>query len=80
MMQEPGKGGKWHLCGEALSQDGEAAASPESVVLVSASDVEIAAEVEDAEFVFPPIDAGTYSLKFVYDDHDVLIDELVVGS
>ncbi len=80
MMQEPASGGKWHLFGEAMSQDGEDVFSPDSVVLISSDSHQIGAEVDDAEFSFPPIQSGTYSLKIAWDDHDVVVEDLVVGA
>jgi len=80
LWQEQTRSGGWYLTGQALSIAGKEMEAPTAATLVSAEASPQLASIENAEFSFESVAAGRYSLSLVWNDLEIQVDDLAVGS
>ncbi len=80
MWQEQTRDGGWYLTGQALSLAGSDLDPPTAATLVGPGNSSQLALIENSEFSFESVTAGQYSLSLLWDNLEIQVDDLRVGS
>lgn len=82
--QETMREGRWYLAGQALPIEGGAALSLQQATLgfgqINPHNSVISALIEDGEFIFEAVAAGHYTLRLHWEDQEIIVPDLIVGS
>jgi len=75
---EPMQGERWYLIGQALPREGEPFLPPTAAHLMSDSGEIVPALLEGDEFHFSQVATGTYALRLLLSDAEIVVTDLLI--
>lgn len=80
LFQEPIAGGAWYLIGQVLPREGDAVIIPLEITLVGPDGATQDFSPQAEEFHLSPIAAGTYKMTIRWEDGELVLPEISVGT
>lgn len=80
LWQEREPGGSWYVIGQAVVRSSGNALTPDAVELLTPSGIVSEATAEADEFHLADVPAGSYDLRLVLGDTDIILPNVTVGA